>query len=325
MLCEHVAVLAPFHEVGEELIDWPEQAENSLRGLQRFRTEQPAYSILSRGIEREVLPVAQGYGMGILVWGPLGQGMLTGRVRNGRQNDLRRAAFLKSVSDERRLDAVEQFIPLAEKAGLPMTHLALAFTIAHPGVTSAIIGPHAMEQLDDLLAGIDVALTDDQVDEIVPPGTDIGTLDRAYRPPALQQPGLRRRPASEWSSDPTPRDDDYVRETLRHGNLQVDLDDANPRPMIAVLDARPGTAAQFREKIIELVREVRREPGCLAFTAYQACDAEGRFYLYEIYATAAAFAEHLQTEHVHRFIASIPALSTSGPGSVIQLEEIPVD
>src|SRR6201985_172857 len=61
------------------------------RSLERFRTDQPPYSILSRGIEREVLPTAQRYGMGILVWGPLGQGMLTGRVRKGQQTDLRRA------------------------------------------------------------------------------------------------------------------------------------------------------------------------------------------------------------------------------------------
>jgi aryl-alcohol dehydrogenase-like predicted oxidoreductase len=170
------------------------------RGLERFRTEQPPYSILSRGIEREVLPIAQRYGMGVLVWGPLGQGMLTGRVRKGQQTDLRRAAVVKHLSDERRIDAVEQLIPLAEKAGLPITHLALAFAITHPGVTSAIIGPHTMKQLDDLLAAVDVTLTDDildQIDEIVPPGTDIGTLDQAYLPPALQYPSLRRRPATE--------------------------------------------------------------------------------------------------------------------------------
>jgi hypothetical protein len=65
-----------------------------------------------------------------------------------------------------------------------MTHLAMAFAIAHPGVSSAIIGPRTMEQLDDLLAGIDVTLSD----EIVPPGTDVGTLDMAYRPVALQRP-----------------------------------------------------------------------------------------------------------------------------------------
>jgi aryl-alcohol dehydrogenase-like predicted oxidoreductase len=168
------------------------------RGLERFHTEQPPYSILNRGIEREVLPTAQRYGMGVLVWGPLGQGMLTGRVRKGQPTDVVRARFHNAFSDERRLDAVEQLIPLAEQAGLPMTHLAMAFAITHPDVTSALIGPRTMSHLDDLLAGIDVTLSDDildRIDEIVPPGTDIGTLDQAYVPPAIQLPSLRRRPA----------------------------------------------------------------------------------------------------------------------------------
>jgi aryl-alcohol dehydrogenase-like predicted oxidoreductase len=170
------------------------------RGLERFRSEQPPYSILDRGIETEVLPVAQRYGMGTVVWSPLAQGMLTGRIRKGQQTDLRRATMFKHISDERRLDAVEQIIPLAEQAGLPMTHLAMAFAIAHPGVTSALIGPRTMEQLDDLLASVDVTLTDeilDRIDEIVPPGTDVGRLDMAYQPPALQRPALRRRPVNE--------------------------------------------------------------------------------------------------------------------------------
>lgn len=169
-------------------------------GLARFRTEQPVYSLLNRGIEREVLPACQRYGMGTLVWGPLGQGLLTGRVRKGEQNELRRASVLKHVNDERRLDVVEKLIPLAAEAGLPMTHLAMAFTMAHPGVTSAIIGPRTMAHLDDLLAGMDVALSDDlldRIDEIVPPGTDVGTLDQAYIPPALRDLGLRRRPIAD--------------------------------------------------------------------------------------------------------------------------------
>jgi aryl-alcohol dehydrogenase-like predicted oxidoreductase len=173
------------------------------RGLERFRTEQPPYSILSRGIEAEVLPIAQRYGMGILVWGPLAQGMLTGRARKGQQTDLHRAAMMKVFSDEQRLDAVERLIPLAAEAGLPMTHLAMAFAIAHPSVTSAIIGPHSIEQLDDLVAGFDVALTDeilDRIDEIVPPGTDLGRLDQRYVSPALQAPVLRRRPIDERSA-----------------------------------------------------------------------------------------------------------------------------
>ncbi|WP_433476078.1 aldo/keto reductase [Spirillospora sp. CA-142024] len=171
------------------------------RGLERFRSEQPTYSILNRGIETEVLPVTERYGMGTLVWSPLAKGMLTGRLRKGRETDLRRAAIFTSFGDEQRLDAVERIVPLAEEAGLPMTHLAMAFAIAHPGVTSAIIGPRTMEQLDDLLAGVDVRLTDeilDRIDEIVPPGTDVGMPDQsAYLPPALQRPNLRRRAADE--------------------------------------------------------------------------------------------------------------------------------
>jgi aryl-alcohol dehydrogenase-like predicted oxidoreductase len=169
-------------------------------GLQRFHTEQPPYSILNRGIEREVLPIAQRHGMGTLVWGPLGQGMLTGRVRKGQQNDLRRAGLFRHLNDERRLDVVEQLIPLADEAGLPLTHLAMAFAIAHPGVTSAIMGPRTMGHLDDLLAGMDVTLTDDildRIDEIVPPGTDVSTLDQAYQPPALRISSLRRRPVGD--------------------------------------------------------------------------------------------------------------------------------
>jgi len=170
------------------------------RGFERFRTEQPPYSILNRGIESEVLPVAQRYGMGALVWSPLAKGMLTGRIRKGEDTDLRRT-FFTSFSDEQRLDAVEKIIPLADEAGLPMTHLAMAFVVAHPGVTSAILGPRTMRQVDDLLAGVDVTLSDDlldRIDEIAPPGRDVGAPDQAaYVPPALQSAPLRRRPVAD--------------------------------------------------------------------------------------------------------------------------------
>ncbi|MEF2978864.1 aldo/keto reductase [Subtercola sp. YIM 133946] len=170
------------------------------RGLERFRSEQPTYSILNRGIESEVLPVAQRYGMGTLVYSPLAGGMLTGRVRKGQQTDLRRAAFFTYLSDERRLDVVEQLVPLAAEAGLSLTHLAMAFAIAHPGVTSAIMGPRTMQQLDDVLAGAEVVLGDDvlaEIDAIVPPGTDVSPLDMAYKTPAVLTPSLRRRPLDE--------------------------------------------------------------------------------------------------------------------------------
>ncbi|WP_349885694.1 aldo/keto reductase [Microbacterium sp. WHRI 7836] len=173
------------------------------RGLERFRTEQPTYSILNRGIEREVLPVAQRYGMGALVWSPLAGGMLTGRFRRGQQTDLARATMFRHNQDERRIDAVEQIVALSEETGIRMTHLAMAFAIAHPDVTSALIGPRSMEQLDDLLAGVDIVLTDevlDRIDAIVPPGTDVGRLDQQYNPPAVLEPALRRRPVAHRSA-----------------------------------------------------------------------------------------------------------------------------
>jgi hypothetical protein len=176
-----------------------ERGPELLRSLERFRTEQPPYSILHRGIEREVLPVAQRCGMGILAWGPLGQGMLTGRVRRGQANDVLRARFFSAFSDGRRLDAVERLIPLAEEAGLSMPHLAMAFAISHPGVTTALLGTRTMEQFDDLLAGVDVVLSDDvldRIDEIVPPGTDIGTLDQAYVPPLSGRPSYAAAPSA---------------------------------------------------------------------------------------------------------------------------------
>ena len=173
------------------------------RGLARFRTEQPPYSILNRSIEREVLPACQRYGMGVLAWSPLAKGMLTGRYRKGapQPDTLRAKYFPKAMSDEGSLDAVEALIPLAESAGLSLMHMALAFVVAHPALSAAIIGPRTMEQLDGLLAGAEVTLSDDlldAIDAIVPPGVDVAPLEgAAYQPPAIAQAGLRRRPVAE--------------------------------------------------------------------------------------------------------------------------------
>jgi aryl-alcohol dehydrogenase (NADP+) len=175
------------------------------RGLARFRSEQPPYSILNRSVEREVLPLCQKYGMGALVWSPLAKGMLTGRYRKDQPlpDSLRVKVFRQQMSDERNLDAVEQLIPIAEAAGLSLTHMAMGFVMAHPGVTSAILGPRTMEQLDDLLAGAQVRLGDDvldQIDAIVPPGTDAGPMGALYEPPAVTTANLRRRPTTERSA-----------------------------------------------------------------------------------------------------------------------------
>ncbi|MEV6135596.1 aldo/keto reductase [Nocardia sp. NPDC051990] len=100
-------------------------------------------------------------------------------------------------TDPRKFDAVEALIPIATQAGLSLTHLAMAFTITHPAVTSAIIGPRTMGQLDDRLAGATTTLDDDTldlIDTVVPPGTDLGPIDVSYVPPQIQRAGLRRRP-----------------------------------------------------------------------------------------------------------------------------------
>lgn len=173
------------------------------RGLARFRTEQPPYSILNRSIEREVLPTCQRYGMGVMAWSPLAKGMLTGKYRKGggQPKSVRVRIFPKSMSDQASLERVEQLIPLASDAGISLSHMALAFVVTHPALTAAIIGPRTLEQLDGLLAGAEVRLSDDlldRIDQIAPPGVDIAPLEgAAYTPPAIAAASLRRRPLSE--------------------------------------------------------------------------------------------------------------------------------
>jgi aryl-alcohol dehydrogenase-like predicted oxidoreductase len=171
------------------------------RGLARFRTEQPPYSILGRSIEREVLPVCERYGMGVMVWSPLAKGLLTGKYRKNHQqpDSLRLKYFPNMMSDKHRLDVIEQLIRLAQDAGLSLTHMAMAFAVAHPAVTSAIIGPRTIEHLDDILAGAEVTLDDGllgRIDDIVLPGVDVGSVEAAYLPPSITQVELRRRPTT---------------------------------------------------------------------------------------------------------------------------------
>ena len=142
--------------------------------------------------------------MGTVIWSPLASGMLTGRVRRGQVTDLRRTRMFAALHNGRRIDAVEEFVPLAAEAGLSLTHMALAFVISHPGVSAALIGPRTMGQLDDLLAAAQVTLSDDlldQIDAIVPPGTGVGRMDQEYTTPAILSAQLRRRPVEDRSAD----------------------------------------------------------------------------------------------------------------------------
>jgi aryl-alcohol dehydrogenase-like predicted oxidoreductase len=187
----------PAHEVVEA--QWTAQR----RGLGRFVTEQPPYSILVRGIEADLLPVAERYGLGVLPWSPLAGGWLTGRYRKGQDVPQSRRAErmparydLSTPENQRKLDAADALAELADKSGLSLIHLALAFTLAHPAVTAPIIGPRTMEQLESQLGAADVTLPSDvldAIDEIVPPGVTIAAGDAGYLPLALSDPFLRRR------------------------------------------------------------------------------------------------------------------------------------
>lgn len=140
--------------------------------------------------------------MGVLVWSPLAMGLLTGRCRKGtaHRNNARMHRVPKHLADERKLDAVEQLQPIAEQAGIPLTHLALAFATTHPDITSANIGPRTANQPEDLLAGAGTTLDDDvldRIDAIVPPGTDISPwTSPAYPSPSPTPPCLGVLPTS---------------------------------------------------------------------------------------------------------------------------------
>jgi aryl-alcohol dehydrogenase-like predicted oxidoreductase len=186
----------PAHQVVEA--QWV--AERRVR--ERFRTEQPQYSILSRGIEADLLPVCQQFGMGVLSWSPLAGGWLSGAFGEGKENTSRRSAMLPDRYDlalpanQQKLDAVIRLQKLSEEIGHSLIEVSLAFVLAHPAVTCPIIGPRTMEQLESQLAATEVSLTEDvldRIDEIAPPGQNVGSTDAGWTPPSIADKGLRRR------------------------------------------------------------------------------------------------------------------------------------
>jgi aryl-alcohol dehydrogenase-like predicted oxidoreductase len=172
------------------------------RGREKFRTEQPPYSILVRGIERDVLPVAQQYGMGVLPWSPLAGGWLSGRFGIGKENTSNRASRIPNRYDltlpenQRKLEVVTELDLVAKEAGLTMIEMALAFVLEHPAISAAIIGPRTMEQLESQLNAPNIRLDEsvlDRIDEIVPPGTNINAADAGWSPSVLTKARKRRR------------------------------------------------------------------------------------------------------------------------------------
>jgi aryl-alcohol dehydrogenase-like predicted oxidoreductase len=178
------------------------------RGLLRFRCEQPWYSIFARDIERFVLPACQRYGMGVISWSPLDGGWLTGRYLKpedlGERTRVVFAARMRGGKFDPEAAIIKQKLELAnalngiaKEAGIPFTHLSMAFVLEHPAITSAIIGPRTYEQLEDLLACADVKLDAevlDRIDKLVPPGTSINGIDGNARPAGMSKSARRRPP-----------------------------------------------------------------------------------------------------------------------------------
>jgi aryl-alcohol dehydrogenase-like predicted oxidoreductase len=174
------------------------------RRLQRFVTEQPPYSILTRGIEADVLPTCRRYGIGVIPWSPLQGGWLSGRYRKGTdvagpvsaaRQRLANRYDLSMPENQRKLDAAERLAQLAEETGITLIQLAIAFVLNHPAVTAPIIGPRTMDHLESQLAAADVVLDDavlDRIDEIVPPGTNLNPADSGWQSPDLAPAGRRR-------------------------------------------------------------------------------------------------------------------------------------
>jgi aryl-alcohol dehydrogenase-like predicted oxidoreductase len=181
----------------EELVEACWAAER--RHVAPPHTEQPPYSILCRGIERSVLPTCRRHSIGVLVWSPLSGGWLTGKYRRDAEapSDSRGALQADHFDggNVAKFDAVEQLGKIADGAGLTLTQMSLAWTLAHPGVTATLLGPRTQLQLGELLTAADVELTGDvldAIDEVVAPGTDLNPADSGWVSPGLAA-GARRR------------------------------------------------------------------------------------------------------------------------------------
>ncbi len=174
------------------------------RGLQRYVCEQPPYSMLARGIEADVLPTCQRYGMGVISWSPLSGGWLSGKWRKNANalepmSEARKRLAdrydLSMPANQRKLDAADQLAQLAEEAGMSLIEMAIAFVTNHPAVTAAIIGPRTMEQLESQLPAAELKLSDDvldRIDEIAIPGVNINPADGGWVSPTLQATARRR-------------------------------------------------------------------------------------------------------------------------------------
>jgi aryl-alcohol dehydrogenase-like predicted oxidoreductase len=180
------------------------QAVSRLNNFSHFINETSPYSLFVRIAERETLPAVQHYRMGFTAWSPLNGGWLTGKYRAdaglpagsraervkgqwGTHYPILQTRFdMKRPGNQRKLDLLTKLDELASKAGLELLHMAQAFPLAHPGVTSVILGPRKLSQYKEMEAGFETTLDTsllDRIDEIVSPGDLVEEADRGYISP----------------------------------------------------------------------------------------------------------------------------------------------
>ena len=154
---------------------------SDVRFFEAFVCEQPPYSLFKRETERYILPFCQRHGLAVIPWSPLAGGWLSGKYRKGKglptgSRGERRNWEMEGPAAQRRLDIIEGLMPAAQACGATLSQFALAWTLKHPAVTSPIIGPRTMDQLEDNLGALDVEISQEtvaKVDALVPPGTDV--------------------------------------------------------------------------------------------------------------------------------------------------------
>jgi aryl-alcohol dehydrogenase-like predicted oxidoreductase len=163
---------------------------------------QVPYSMLVRANERDVFPIAQQYALGVLAYGPLAGGWLSGSFTleaskaPTRVHSLPGRYDISGPSSERKLHAADALARLADKLELPLVDLSIGFALAHPAISSVIIGPRSEEHLAAYLRAAEVQLGEsvlDAIDDVVPPGTNFVERDAGAVVPSLEYAELRRR------------------------------------------------------------------------------------------------------------------------------------
>jgi aryl-alcohol dehydrogenase-like predicted oxidoreductase len=165
-------------------------------GLNRFVTEQPPYNLLDRRIERELIPAARSFGIGLIPWSPLAGGFLTGKYKpkgvqpEGRFSDRTHQRAAGLLDNPRAFETVHKLEGVAAEKRVPLSQLALAWTLVQPGISSSIIGPRTLEQLEDNLGALSLTLSPEElqrIDQISPPGESIVPFYQAEFGPHLQR------------------------------------------------------------------------------------------------------------------------------------------